>query len=240
MTFRMDSVMTGPTLCKIASFSAPVALRPWMLSLWRQLSSGVSYISLMLCERLLEVEWGHADVVTKQTFDCILRDLVGGCEIIVDLRFDSGGWERVLIALASHSTDSTLQVLTKQLVRQSDSLHTQTIEITLAGGARYNGPMAVLTSDATIGAVEVGTLRLHALPNTRSFERSICGALFNPLYFRLPNGWRSAVSSEIYQAVDGQIYKMGEVPPDHPSAETSASAFWEISKFSFEMPRHGC
>jgi carboxyl-terminal processing protease len=195
---------------------------------WGQLPSGVGYISLMLCESLSEVEGGHADVeVARQTFDRILRDLAGVRGIIVDLRFNNGGWDRVPLALASHFTDRTLQAFTKQPVRRGVGLDTQTIEITPAGGARYTGPVAVLTSDATISAAEVGTLGLRARPNTRSFGRPTYGALSDPFYYRLPNGWKGAVSNEIYRASDGQVYEGVGIPPDHPSAEPSASAFWE-------------
>jgi C-terminal processing protease CtpA/Prc len=68
---------------------------------------------------------------------------------------------------------------------------------------------------------------LRARPNTRSFGRPTYGALSDPFYYRLPNGWKGAVSNEIYRASDGQVYEGVGIPPDHPSAEPSASAFWE-------------
>jgi len=117
--------------------------------------------------------------------------------------------------------------LQNQRTRQNIGLNTRTIEITPAGGARYTSPVAVLTSDATISAAEIGTLGLRALPNTRSFGRPTYGALSDPFYYRLPNGWRGAMSNEIYRASDGQVYEGVGIPPDHLSTEPSASAFWE-------------
>jgi hypothetical protein len=194
---------------------------------WGRLPSGVGYISLMLCENLSEDEGGHADVVAAgRTFDRVLRDLAGARGIIIDLRFNDGGWDRVPLTLASHFTDTAIHAFTKQPVRHGAGLYTQTIEVTPAGGARYTGPVAVLTSDATISAAEVGTLALRALPNTRSFGRPTYGALSDPFQFRLPNGWKGSVSNEIYRASNGQVYEGMGIPPDHLSAEPSASAFW--------------
>jgi hypothetical protein len=194
---------------------------------WGRLRSGVGYISLMLCETLSEDEGGHADVVAaERTFDRVLRDLAGVRGIIVDLRFNDGGWDRVSLALASHFTDTAIHAFTKQPVRHGAGLNTQTIEVTPAGSARYTGPVAVLTSDATISAAEVGTLALRALPNTRSFGRPTYGALSDVLSYRLPNGWKGTVSNEIYRAADGHVYEGVGIPPDHLSAAPSASAFW--------------
>ena len=98
--------------------------------------------------------------------------------------------------------------------------------MTPAQGARFTGPVAVLTSDSTVSAAEVGTLALRALPNTRSFGRPTYGALSDPFRFRLPNGWKGAVSNEIYRASDGDVYEGSGIPPDQPSAEPSARDFW--------------
>ena len=78
------------------------------------------------------------------------------------------------------------------------------------------------TLPTVLSAAEVGTLAFRALPNTRSFGRPTYGALSDPFYFRLPNGWKGAVSNEIYRASDGNVYEGSGVPPDQLSAEPSA------------------
>jgi len=194
---------------------------------WGHLPSGLGYISLMACESLSHEEGGHADVLTaRQTFGRVLKDLAGARGLIIDLRLNYGGWDRVPLALASHLTDSTFRAFTKQPVRRGAGLQVQPIEVTPAQGARHTGPVAVLTSDATVSAAEVGTLAFRALPNTRSFGRPTYGALSDPFRFRLPNGWKGAVSNEIYRASDGHVYEGTGIPPDQPSAEPSARDFW--------------
>jgi hypothetical protein len=194
---------------------------------WGRLPNGLGYISLLACESLSEDEGGHADVLAaRQVFSRALKDLQGVRGLIVDLRFNYGGWDRVPLTLASHLTDSSVTAFTKQPVRRGVGLQVQPIEVTPAQGPRFTGPVAILTSDATLSAAEVGTLAFRALPNTRSFGRPTYGALSDPFYFRLPNGWKGAVSNEIYRASDGNVYEGTGVPPEQLSAEPSARDFW--------------
>ncbi len=194
---------------------------------WGRLPNGLGYVSLLACESLSEDEGGHADVLAaRQVFSRALKDLAGVRGLVVDLRFNYGGWDRVPLTLASHLTDSTVTAFTKQPVRRGVGLQVQPIEVTPAQGPRFTGPVAILTSDATLSAAEVGTLAFRALTNTRSFGRPTYGALSDPFYFRLPNGWKGAVSNEIYRASDGNVYEGSGVPPDQLSAEPSARDFW--------------
>jgi hypothetical protein len=195
---------------------------------WGRLKSGVGYLALMLCESLSKDGGGRADVAAATAaLDHALADLAGARGVIVDLRFNEGGWDRVAVTLARRFTDSETPVFTKQAVRSGVALQPQTIAVTPASGPRYSGPVAVLTSDATVSAAEVAALALRALPNTRSFGHPTYGALSDALSYRLPNGWKGTVSNEIYRAADGHVYEGVGIPPDQPSLELSANAFWE-------------
>lgn len=195
---------------------------------WGRLRSGLGYVALMACEGLSHDEGGQADVaVAGQVFDRVMRDLADAKGIVVDLRYNYGGWDRVPLSLAGHFTDRPLAAFTKQPVRHGAGLDVQTVQIVPAAGPRHAGPLAVLTSDATVSAAEVGTIGFRALPNVRTFGGATYGALSDPFYFRLPNGWRGAVSNEIYRDSDGRVHEGTGIPPDQPSAQPTASGFWE-------------
>jgi C-terminal processing protease CtpA/Prc len=184
----------------------------------------------MLCESLSKDGGGRADVAAATAaLDHALADLAGARGVIVDLRFNEGGWDRVAVTLARRFTDSETPAFTKQAVRSGVALQPQTIAVTPASGPRYSDPIAVLTSDATVSAAEVAALALRALPNTRSFGHPTYGALSDALSYRLPNGWKGTVSNEIYRAADGHVYEGVGIPPDQPSLELSANAFWETA-----------
>jgi hypothetical protein len=194
---------------------------------WGRLPSGLGYLSLMSCEGLSEEEGGHADVIAaNRIFDRALKDLGHSSGLVIDLRFNNGGWDRVALALASHLTDSALTVFTKQPVRRGIGLQVQSIELSPAKGARHTGPVAFLTSDATVSAAEVGALALRALPNTRSFGQPTYGALSDPFQFRLPNGWKGTVSNEVYRDPGGHVFEGTGIPPDQFSTMPDGQDYW--------------
>ena len=144
------------------------------------------------------------------------------------------------LTLASHLTDSTVSAFTKQPVRRGVGLQVQPIELTPAQGPRFTGPVAILTSDATVSAAEVGTLAFRALPNTRSFGRPTYGALSDPFRFRLPNGWKGAVSNEIYRASDGNVYEGTGIPPTSSPPSLRRRISGDRWRPKSGMPKHGC
>ncbi len=201
--------------------------------IWGRTELGLGYLALMSCEGLAEDNGGNADVAgITALLDRALTELDGVPGLIVDLRFNDGGWDRVALALASRFTDKVAPAFTKQPVRSGVVLPRQSIEIMPVRGRRYTGPVAVLTSGITISAAEVGVLGLRALPNTRSFGQPTYGALSDELGFRLPNGWRGTVSNEIYRSVDGQVYEGIGIPPHQTIAAPSPSAFWQTFDMS--------
>jgi hypothetical protein len=203
---------------------------------WGRLEGGIGYLALMSCSGLSKDGGGRADMAAiMASLDRALTGLVGAPGLIVDLRFNDGGWDRVGLALARHLTDKAVPAFTKQPVQSGVALSPQQIEITPAPGRRYTGPVAVLTSGITISAAEVALLGLRALPNTRSFGQTTYGALSDELYFRLPNGWRGQISNEIYRAADGRVYESVGIPPDQPIAEPSPEAFWPMLDLSLEQ-----
>ncbi len=203
---------------------------------WGRLEGGLGYLALMSCSGLAKEGGGRADVATVMaSLDRALTGLVGASGLIVDLRFNDGGWDRVGLAVARHLTDETIPAFTKQPVRSGVALPPQLIEITPAPGRRYTGPVAVLTSGITISSAEVALLGLRALPNTRVFGQTTYGALSDELRFRLPNGWRGQISNEIYRAADGRVYESVGIPPDQPTAEPSPEAFWQTLDLSLDQ-----
>ncbi len=204
--------------------------------IWGRLEGGLGYLALMSCSGLSKDGGGRADMAAiMASLDRALTGLVGAPGLIVDLRFNDGGWDRVGLALARHLTDKAVPAFTKQPVRSGVTLSPQLIEVTPAPGRRYTGPVAVLTSGITISAAEVALLGLRALPNTRSFGQTTYGALSDELYFRLPNGWRGQISNEIYRAADGQVYESVGIPPDQPTAEPLPETFWQTLDLSLDQ-----
>ena len=126
-TSRTVSAVTGSTMSSAASCQGTGHLAARDTVAWGRLPDGLGYISLLACESLSEDEGGHADVLAaRQVFDRALKDLADARGLIVDLRCNYGGWDRVPLTLASHLTDSTVRAFTKQPVRHGVGLQVQT------------------------------------------------------------------------------------------------------------------
>lgn len=146
--------------------------------------------------------------------------------MVVDLRFNSGGWDRVALALAGRFAAADAPAFTKHAVRSDVAVEAQTVATVPTSGRRHTGPVAVLTSDATISAGEVAVLALRVLPNARTFGWPTYGALSDELAYILPNGWEGTISNEVYTAAEGQVYGNRGVPPAQPAVELSSEDFW--------------
>jgi carboxyl-terminal processing protease len=194
---------------------------------WGRLATGLGYIALMRCEGLAADQGGRADVTAVDAaLDRALSELVDARGMVVDLRFNDGGWDRVGLALAGRFADRARPAFTKHAVRSGVAVGFQAVATTPASGRRHTGPVAVLTSDATASAAEVATLALRALPNTRTFGWPTYGALSDEMAYRLPNGWGGTISNEVYTAQDGQVYEGRGVPPAQHAGELSSDDFW--------------
>ena len=201
--------------------------------LWGRLASGAGYIALMRCEGFSSDEGGRHDVATiEAALERALGALSDAHGMVVDLRLNTGGWDRVALALAGRFADRAAPAFTKHAVWRSAAVEAQAVATVPAAGRRYTGPVAVLTSDATLSAGEVAVLALRTLSNVRTFGWPTYGALSDELPYRLPNGWEGTISNEVYTAADGQVYENRGVPPAQAAAELSASDFWN----TFDAP----
>jgi C-terminal processing protease CtpA/Prc len=152
--------------------------------------------------------------------------------MVVDLRFNGGGWDRVALALAGRFAAAATPAFTKHAVRSGTPVEPQLVETVPTAGRRHTGPVAVLAGDMTFSAAEVAVLGLRVLPNARTFGWPTAGALSDELYYVLPNGWEGSISNEVYTAADGQVYENRGIPPAQAAAGPSTDDFWA----SFDAP----
>jgi hypothetical protein len=195
---------------------------------WGRLAAGPGYLALMRCEGLTRDDSGRADVATVEAaLERALGELADARGMVVDLRFNGGGWDRVALALAGRFAAAPVPAFTKHAVRSGAAVEAQLVETVPAAGRRHTGPVAVLAGDMTFSAAEVAVLGLRVLPNARTFGWPTAGALSDELYYVLPNGWEGSISNEVYTAADGQVYENRGIPPAQATAAgPSADDFW--------------
>lgn len=130
--------------------------------------------------------------------------------VVLDLRYNQGGFDRVALAWASHFTDKNVTIGKKFA---GDETPTD-IVVQATAGPRYLGPVVALIGNYTVSAGETGALAMAALPNVTVIGEPTQGALSDAIPKRLPNGWQFTVSIETYQSTDGTTLELKGVQPD--------------------------
>ncbi len=144
----------------------------------------------------------------------ILSDLAETNSIIVDLRFNGGGYETVALKLLSHFIKEQKHILSIKAKNGNNYTNEQEYILNPAKNV-YQGKVTVLTSPNTASAAEIFALGTMAYPEIKRFGSSTNGVFSEILWKNLPNGWEFSLSNEIYSDPKGNIYEIIGVPPDH-------------------------
>ncbi|MFE0424635.1 S41 family peptidase [Streptomyces sp. NPDC058953] len=139
--------------------------------------------------------------------------------LVVDVRVNQGGSDELGLRIASRLTDRGYPAYRKEARNdpRDDTRFTPRYTARVApaqGVPRYTGPVAVLTSGATVSAGETFVKALAERPSpTTLIGEPTQGALSDILLRSLPNGWRFGLSNERYTTPRGNTHEGPGVPP---------------------------
>ncbi|NMO15255.1 S41 family peptidase [Pyxidicoccus fallax] len=134
--------------------------------------------------------------------------------LIVDVRFNLGGYDAVSLAIASRFTEAKQLAFTKKARAGAGFTPPREHHFSPAGPRQYTRPVYLLTSQVTVSAAEIFTMAMSALPHITVLGERTNGAHSDALSRTLPNGWKVSLSHEVYTAPDGQVYERIGLPPD--------------------------
>jgi carboxyl-terminal processing protease len=175
---------------------------------------GVGYINTMSMELPSDPDLPLQLQVIEQAMAKILQELAGARTLIVDARFNDGGYDAVALKLIGSFTRQQRLAFSKKAVEGEAYTPTQQVYFGPSGATQFTGPVYYLQSGTTISAGEAFTLATLTLPNVTSIGTPTYGALSDQLEKLLPNGWSVTVSNEVYMAADGTVYEGRGIPPD--------------------------
>jgi carboxyl-terminal processing protease len=179
---------------------------------------GVGYINTMSMEvpsdSGTELPLPRQLQVIEQAMTQIMRDLGGARALIVDARFNDGGYDAVALKIMGSFTREPRLAFAKKAVEGEAYTPTQEVYFQPSGANQFTGPIFYLQSGTTVSAAEVFSLAMLALPNVTSIGTRTYGVLSDQLDKQLPNGWTVTLSNEVYLAVDGKLYEGCGIPPD--------------------------
>ncbi len=188
---------------------------------WRQLNravytgdypGGVRYI--------LIATWSRGRAKELQAIHPLLDELAAGDKLILDLRANSGGDERIAREVAGRFIDKPVVYARNRNVDASlPGGFTRVFERTLEprrGRKPFRGRIAVLMGPANMSSCEAFLLMMRRVPNATLFGERSYGASGNPKPTTLENGVTVFLPS--WQAMDaeGEVFEGRGLEPDVP------------------------
>ncbi|MBC3767562.1 S41 family peptidase [Neptunicella marina] len=155
----------------------------------------------------LSTQLSVADTALKEVIES-MQDTSG---MIIDLRFNGGGYPFLAKKIAGYFTDVSYVAYTEQtkgLGGFSDK-----VEVNVEPQALYyEKPIVVLVSNTTASAAELLALMLRARGNVTFIGEPTQGMLSGSLGRTLPNGWLYSVSNLKRLTPDGDWFEYSGIP----------------------------
>jgi hypothetical protein len=194
---------------------------------YRRFPDGIGYLSI---REMAEYGQNEAEelLVVAAAIDRVIEAAEDSAALVIDVRFNSGGYDGVSLQLASRFADQRRLAWTKWArpdgAKRDSSPVPREFYVQPEGPRQYRKPIVVLTSSITVSAAEMFVLAMRTLPNVVVMGEPTAGAHSDALVRSLPNGWSFTLSNETYAAADGARYEKVGIPPDVP-AELEPAGF---------------
>lgn len=147
----------------------------------------------------------------RKIIEKALDDLRGATSVVIDLRFNGGGYETVALALLSYFVPSEKKVLSIQA--KTDKGFTPRQDYTLRPSSKaFHQPVYLLLGPNTASAAEIFALGTLDYSNITRIGSRTSGIFSEILWKELPNGWEFSLSNEIYTDQWGKTYEGTGIP----------------------------
>lgn len=144
----------------------------------------------------------------------ILNDFSKTESVIIDLRFNGGGYETVALKTLSHFVNEPKHILSIK-AKKGDGYTEEQKYILYPSKNQYKGRVSLLTSYNTASAAEIFVLGAKAYPQIKRFGSSTNGVFSEILWKNLPNGWEFSLSNEVYSDPNGNTYETTGIPVNY-------------------------
>jgi len=126
----------------------------------------------------------------------ILSELDSTEAIVVDVRFNGGGFDRIAFAILSHFIGQSKNVLTTY-ARNDEGFTKKQGYVLKPADSAYSGKIFILTSPFTASAAEMFTMGSLPYKNIVRMGSRTNGIFSEILWKKLPNGWEFSLSNEV-------------------------------------------
>jgi hypothetical protein len=153
---------------------------------------------------------------TAKELDEALATMRNARKIIIDVRFNGGGYDSCALGFASRFADKKRFVYSKETYYKGAYGSRQNLIISPQGNVNNKAMVIVLTSRATVSAAEIFVMAMIALPQVTTLGEDT-GGIHSDIYLKkLSNGWQIGLSNQRYMLPDGKVYEKIGLPPRVP------------------------
>ena len=181
--------------------------------LWASLPNRINYLSIDDMSDYTAEETIQGDIKeVDRAIQHIMPMLINANGLIIDLRWNSGGYDIVSQRILSYFIDKPLLIGSKSYRTENGFSKPSNIIVQPATFARYLGPIVVLTSGITMSAAESFLLGIAAREQVTIIGEPSNGGFSDSLPKQLPNGWSFTLSNERYLDHKGESYEYRGYP----------------------------
>lgn len=144
--------------------------------------------------------------------------------LIIDIRFNSGGHDEVSFNMASYFFDQDTLVGSKYAKTPSNESGYQEAWVKGRQSDAYLKPIVLITGEETASAAEIFTLAMTQKSNVTHIGQTTSGMLSDVLEKELPNGWTIWLANEVYQDPDGNQFESSGFIPSQAVSTFSVEA----------------
>ena len=182
---------------------------------WGKTKPNIGYLNIFIMGDYagLGASRTESEAVLATTMDQVMEYFRSVEAVVVDVRFNTGGHDRISMMIANRFADRKRLAFTTKAVYGKGFTEEQEFYIRPEGNFQFTGPTFLLTSERTVSAGETFALYMMACPHVTRIGGTTAGAFSNALTMHLPNGWRLEMSNEVLVAADGHVYEGIGIPP---------------------------
>lgn len=157
----------------------------------------------------------------------ILDDFKDTESVVIDLRFNGGGYETVALKLLSYFVTGKKEILSVKAKTKHGFSAEQHYNLVPVSNP-YRKKVYLLTSHNTASAAEIFALGTLSYPEIVRIGSSTAGIFSELLWKQLPNGWEFSLSNEVYSDPKSKSYEGKGIPVDYEMYyPKNRSAFYE-------------
>jgi carboxyl-terminal processing protease len=155
--------------------------------------------------------------VSANAIDEIMAEFKDAAAIVVDVRRNGGGDDRVGKLIADRFADRKRLYMTTQErngLKHDDFDPKRHFFVEPGGPIQFTKTVILLTNRLSVSAAENFTLAMRILPHVTVVGDFTSGCFADLRVFRLPNGWNASYSLNLFLDQNGMCWEGIGVPPD--------------------------